>query len=87
MSARLITFAGRAYLVEQTDGLQAGTVTERWDGIGLVGSVRRWMGYRWSEGVRWYAAVNPTGEPGKAIAYADGFPTRKAAVEWLLAHR
>ena len=84
MSARLTAFDGRAYMVERSDGDHPDTITERWEGIGLVGSARTWRGTYWSKGVKWWAAVNPTAEPGHASAYADGFPTRKAAVQWLL---
>jgi hypothetical protein len=36
--------------------------------------------------VTWYAAVNPTGEPGKAIRNVDGLSSRRAALAWLIAN-
>jgi hypothetical protein len=33
----------------------------------------------------WYAAVNPTGEPFKALTRVEGLSSRRAAIRWLLA--
>ena len=77
-------FGGRPYIVDKRAGYQPGTVTEVWEGIGLVGSTRAWRGTHWSQGVKWWAARNASGAPGRATACSEGFATRKAAVTWLL---
>ena len=61
-------------------------IVERWLGIGVVGGIRACRGHSWAKSVRWYEAVNPTGEPFQATAHADGFTSRRAAVRWLLAN-
>ena len=81
-----VTFDSKRYRIERTAGCGRGTVVERWLGIGVVGGIRAWRGHSWAESVRWYAAVNPTGEPFQATVRADGFASRWAAVRWLLAN-
>lgn len=80
----MVTVEGQRYDVQRTDGAAPGTVVERFPGIGLVGSDRPWRGSTWAKSLRWWAAVNPTGEPGKALERAEGFTSRRAAVAWLL---
>lgn len=80
-----VTVDGCRYRITREPGYQPGTVTERFPGIGLIGSTRAWRGHTWAKTAKWFAAVNPTGEPGGATAYADGFSTRLAAARWLVA--
>lgn len=82
-----ITHAGKRYRVQRSDGLQDGTETIRFPGVGLVGSTRRWMGHTWAVHPKWYAAVNPTLQPGGVTRKAEGLPSRRAAISWLLANR
>ena len=64
-----VTFDSKRYWIERTAGYGGpGTFVERWLGIGVVGGIRAWRGHSWAESVRWYAAVNPTGEPFQATA-------------------
>lgn len=91
MSAReaetvTVTHDGQRYRIERTAGYQDGTVVERFPGLGLIGSSRAWRGHTWAKGCTWWAAVNPTGEPGKATANVEGLSSRRAAICWLLSH-
>lgn len=81
-----VTHAGRRYRIERSAGYVDGTVTERFPGRGLIGSERAWRGHTWAKGVTWYAAVNPDLRPGGATSKAEGLPSRRAAVAWLLAN-
>ena len=75
---------GQRYDVQRTDGHAPGTVVERYPGIGLIGSERPWRGSGWAKTLTWWAAVNPSGLPGQAQERAEGFPSRRAAITWLL---
>lgn len=83
----VVTHEGQRYRIERThDVAGPGTVKEYWPGRGIVCSERRWLGHRYAARLSWYAAINPTGEPFKATARAEDFPSRRAAIRWLLAH-
>ena len=61
-----------------------GFIQEYWEGHGVIGSDRKWLGHRYTRRLYWYAAVNPTGQPYKATHRANNLPTRRAAITWLL---
>jgi hypothetical protein len=82
MAGRTITVDGRKFDVDRTDGPN-GTVTDRFPGIGLVGSERTWRGTG-RGGLRWWAARNPSGEDGRATAHQGSFSSRRSAIRWLL---
>jgi hypothetical protein len=77
---------GRRYRIERTRGvLGPGTLREFWPGRGVIGSQRAWLGHRHAVRPTWYAAINPTGQPGRATARVEQLPSRRAAIRWLLA--
>jgi hypothetical protein len=62
------TYRRRRYLIERRAGYAPDTIVETFPGIGLVGSDRRWLGGRWATRATWWAARNPSGQPGQATA-------------------
>jgi hypothetical protein len=60
-----VTHDEQRYRVERTEGYARGTVVERFAGMGLIGSHRRWLGTHFARSVTWWAAVNPTLELGR----------------------
>lgn len=78
------TIDGRRYTITRAPGLQDGTVVERLDGVGLIGSERAWRGSHWAKTPKWYAALNRSGLPGEASFRVEGLASRKAAWRWLI---
>ena len=80
---------GQTYRIERSTTNQndpAGSIHEYWEGHGVIGSHRKWLGHRYTRRLYWYAAINPTGQPYKATRRANDLPTRRAAITWLLNH-
>jgi hypothetical protein len=83
--ALTVIFEGTRYRILRRPGLVERTVEERWPGRGIVASERLWLGYDYSERLRWYAAINPACEPFRALERVDNLTSRRAAIRWLLA--
>ncbi len=79
---------GRRYRIRRRPSTVGGpgAVAECWPGRGVVGSYRRWLGHDYTQRLRWYAAINPTGAPYAASRRVDELPSRRAAIRWLLAN-
>lgn len=84
-----VTHRGRRYRIyrspDRTPAV-AGITSEYWPGHGVIGSYRAWLGHTYSECLCWYAALNPTGKPGQASRTVEQLRSRRAAIDWLIAH-
>ena len=84
---RRVPVGRKRYRVEDLEvapGDQTMSTFERWDGFGFIGDNYRWLANkrRYAKTRTWFAIIAPDGED--AIDEQRDFPTKGAAVEWLL---